>query len=41
VELEGISRVSVSGIFLQIGWQVDDVDGAEGTLFRTDTTAYA
>lgn len=38
MELEAVGRVSVSDLRLQVGGQIDDIDGAERTLLDTDTT---
>jgi hypothetical protein len=38
VELEAVRRVAVGNLGLEVGGQVDDVNGSEGTLFGTDTT---
>jgi len=40
VELEGVCCISVSDFFVQIGWEVDDVDCPERTLLRTDSASY-
>jgi hypothetical protein len=39
VELEAVRRVPVGDLRLQVGGQVDDVDGAERALLDTDTTS--
>lgn len=41
MELERVGRVTVSDFLFQVGGQVDDMDGAKRTLFRTDTTTNA
>lgn len=41
VELEGVGGISVCDLRLQVGWQVDDVDGAEWALLWADTTSNA
>jgi hypothetical protein len=41
VEFEAVGRVAVCDLSLEIGRQIDDVDGAERAFFGTDTTADA
>jgi hypothetical protein len=41
VELEAVGRVSVSDLGLQVGGQVDDVDGTERAFLWADTTTDA
>lgn len=41
VELEGVGGISVCDLRLEVGWQVDDVDGAEWALLWADTTSNA
>lgn len=41
VELEAVGRVAMGDFRLQVGGQVDDVDGAKGTFLRTDTASNA
>ncbi len=41
MKFETIGRVSVRGIFLQVGGQVDDVDGFKRTLFHANTASNA
>jgi hypothetical protein len=41
VQFEAVGRVSVGDLGLEVGGQVDDVDGVEGALLGTDTTSYA
>ncbi|KAI3494682.1 hypothetical protein L1887_40498 [Cichorium endivia] len=41
VELERVGAVSVRGLVLEVGGQLDNVDGLEGALFGADTTADA
>lgn len=41
MQLETVGRVSVSYVRLQICWQIDNVDGTEWALLRTDTTTNA
>ena len=41
VKLEGVGGVSVSDLRLEVGWQVDNVDGAEWALLWTDTATNA
>jgi hypothetical protein len=38
VELEAVGRVTVGDLRLEVGGQVDDVDGIERTFFRANTT---
>jgi hypothetical protein len=40
MKLEGVGRVSMRHLRLEIGRQVDDVDGPERTFLRTDATSY-
>lgn len=37
VELEAVGRVAVSNLRLEVGGQVDNVDGIEGAFLRADT----
>lgn len=37
MELEAVRRVSVGDLSLEVGGQVDDVDGVEGAFLRADT----
>jgi hypothetical protein len=39
MKLEAVGRVSVSDMGLEVGGQVDDVDGSKGALLGTDTTS--
>jgi len=41
MELEAIGRISMGDVGFEIGRQIDDIDGSEGALFRTDTTSNA
>lgn len=41
VQLETVGRVTVGDLGLQVGGQVDNVDGTERTLLGTDTTTNA
>lgn len=41
VELEAVGRVSMGHLALEVRWQVDDGDGAEGALLRADTASDA
>lgn len=41
VELEAVGGVPMGDLGLEIGRQINDVDGIEGTLLGADTTAYA
>lgn len=41
VQLETVGRVTVGDLGFQVGGQIDNVDGAEGTLLGTDTTTNA
>ena len=41
VKLEGVGGVSVGDLRLEVGWQVDNVDGAEWALLWTDTASNA
>lgn len=38
MKLEGVGTVSVGDHGVQVGGQVDDVDGTEGALLGADTT---
>lgn len=38
MKLEAVRRVTVGDLSLQVGGQVDDVNGTEGTFLGTDTT---
>jgi hypothetical protein len=39
MELEAVGGVSMSDMGLEISWEIDDIDGAEGAFLRTDTAA--
>lgn len=41
MELETVGGVSVGDLGLEVGGQVDDVDGVEGAFLGADTTSYA
>lgn len=41
MQLEGVGGVAVGDLSLEVGGQVDDVDGVEGTFLRTDTATDA
>ena len=41
VKLEGVGGVSVGDLRLEVGWQVDNVDGAEWALLWADTASNA
>lgn len=41
VELEAVGRVAVRHLRLEVGGQVDNVDGAKGAFFRADTASNA
>lgn len=41
VKLEAVGRVTVGDLGLEVGGQVDDVNGSEWTLLGTDTTTNA
>lgn len=41
MQFKAIGRVTVRHLRLEIGWQVDDVNGIEWTFLRTDTTSDA
>lgn len=41
VQLEAVRRVSVGDLGLEVGGQVDDVDGVEGAFLRADTASNA
>ncbi len=41
MKLEAVGRIAMGDLRLQVGWQVDNVDGAEWTLLRADTTSDA
>lgn len=41
MQLETVGRVSMSDLGLEIGGQIDDVNGAEGALLWADTTTNA
>ena len=41
VQLEGVGRVTMGDLRLEVGRQVDDVDGVEGTFLGADTAADA
>lgn len=41
VQLEAVGAVAVCDLCLEVGGQVDDVDGVEWTLLGTDTTSDA
>ena len=40
VQLEAVGRVAVGDLGLEVGGQVDDVDGVKRALLGTDTTSY-
>ena len=40
MQLEAVGRISMGDLCLQIGWQVDDIDGSKGAFLGTDTTTY-
>ncbi len=39
MELEAVGRVSMGDVGLEVGGQVDDVNGSEWALLRTDAAA--
>lgn len=39
VKLEAVCRVTMCDLGFQVGWQIDNVDGAKGALLGTDTTS--
>lgn len=41
MELKTIGRIAVGNLGFKIGGQIDDIDGAKGTLLRANTTTYA
>jgi len=41
VQLEAVGRVAVGDLCLEVGRQVDDVDGVKGTFLRANATSYA
>jgi len=41
VQLEAVGTVAVRDLRLEIGGQIDDVDGVEGAFLRADTTSDA
>lgn len=41
MELERVGGISVSDFLFQVGWQVDNVNSAEGTLLWANTTTNA
>lgn len=41
MQLEAVGGVSVGDLSLQVGGQVDDVDGVKGALFGTDAASDA
>jgi hypothetical protein len=41
MEFKRVSRVSVGDLGLEIGRQIDDVDGTERTFLRADTATNA
>ena len=41
MKLEAVCRIAVGDLRLKVGRQVDDVDGAEGTFFGTDSASDA
>jgi len=41
MQLEAVGRVAVCDLSLEVGGQVDDVDGVEGAFLGTDTAADA
>ena len=41
MQLERVGAVSVCGLILEVGGELDNVDGLEGALFGADTTTDA
>jgi hypothetical protein len=41
MQLEAVGRVSMSNLRLEVGGQIDDVDGIKGTFLRADTATDA
>jgi hypothetical protein len=41
MQLEAVRRVSMRDLGLEVGGQIDDVDGVEGTFLRADTATDA
>lgn len=41
MQFEAVGRVPVGDLCLEIGGEVDDIDGAKGTFLRADTAANA
>lgn len=41
MQLEAVGRVSMGDLGLEICWQIDDVDGTEGTFLWADTASNA
>ena len=41
MKLETVGAVSVGDLRLEVGGQINDVDGVEGALLGTDTASYA
>lgn len=41
MQLERVGGVTVGDFLLQVGWQVDDMDGAKGAALHTDTATNA
>jgi hypothetical protein len=39
MQLEAVGGVSVRNMGLEVGWKVDDIDGAKGAFLRTDAAA--
>jgi len=39
MQLETVGTISVSHLRLEVGWQIDDVDGIERALLWADTAA--
>lgn len=40
MEFEGVGGVAMGYFRVQVGGQVDDIDGAKGTFFGTDPASY-
>jgi len=41
MKLKAVGRVAMGDMRFEIGWQIDDVDGAKGAFFRANTTSNA
>ena len=41
MKFEGVGRITVNGLSFQVGWQIDNLDGLEGTLLHADTATNA